>query len=223
MKKLAVFVELLAVLLCLSQVKAEDSDKSFALYFDFGQSHATNHALRYLAAGSDKTMGVGAGYRFKKASYLTFSLGLEIKSLPLRGNEFLFAADPGGMQKVHHADWSWTAEVLSLKVNIGRGVLSPFLEVGGGIYHLSIEYPFPRFFEQDNKWYFQWEIKDVAETYPGFLIGTGLQLKLGELFILAGIEYNSILIRPALKLPLSPLVSSANIINYKIGIGIAVL
>lgn len=140
--------------------------------------------------------------------------------MPLRGNEWVFLTDPGGMQRSHFADWDWTAAVFYAKTNVGKGAITPFVEMGGGVYHLSVEYPFPQF---DSQWHFQWEIRNVSETYPGFLVGTGLQLKLGELFILAGIEYNNILMRPSLKLPLAPPVSRADIINYKIGIGITVL
>jgi len=220
-KKLVVFIGLMAILLCLSQARAEENDKRFALSFGFGQTVPTNPALKELAGGSAKSTIVGFGYRFGKTSYSTFNLVVQIMGLPLRGNEWIFVSDPNGMQRSHYADWDWTAAVLYVKMNVGKGSLTPFVEMGGGVYHLSVEYPFPQFFEQNGQWYFQWEIRNIAETYPGFIAGAGLQLTLGELSILGGIEYNVISMKPALQLPLASPVSQANIINYKLSLAIA--
>jgi hypothetical protein len=194
MRKISPFILSLMVFFFYSnQVMAEEYNKSnlFSLWVDMGRTVSNDDGL-------DEGPGGKASYnlRFEHCftrSYFSPSLGFRLGKLPLRGSY----------------DWNWTDGVIYLKVEIDRGLLTPYVKAGMGLYYLNLK--FPAYIDRPN----------VSKGYLGYNMGFGFELifRKWPLFLFTELDYNIITISPSIRLPMFREVSSAKIINPTIGLG----
>ncbi len=195
--------------LILFSFQLTDAKERFGILLDLGHTVAMNDHLKQATAGGKTSFGLGFEYilgTLGRKSHSAFLLGFQVGNLSFKGNSVTFAADPGGMKTLPlTSDWDWTAGIAYLKVLIDRSIVTPFVKMGIGTYHLNLV----DFTDGGSR--------KISENYAGVNVGGGLEFSLRHFALFAEIEDN-FLFDSGLKPPEALQVGSSVILNPKIGV-----
>src|SRR4030042_4936039 len=209
MRKIVLFVIGLMMLFFYSnQAGAKEYDKSklFSLWVDMGLTIPSNDELERATGGGKTSFNFRFEYCFAR-SYLSPSLGLQVGKLPLD-------QQIGLENRVLIDYWNWTDGIIYMKVEMDRGLLTPYVRAGFGLYDLNLKIPIYTGINDPNFNY-------ISKSYLGYDMGFGFELIFKKLpvSLFTELEYSIIPISPAIQLSKDREVKSARILNPKFGFG----